>query len=70
MSKDFKAMGYVVDEYLADTLAWLVEHQDCYDTFQYDALTKELIVHHANGTDNIKTGDYLNAQYGILITSL
>lgn len=70
MFKDFKAMTYVVDEHLADTLTWLVQHQDCYDSFEYDALTQELRVHHANGTDRIKTGDYLNAQYGILITSL
>lgn len=70
MSKDFKAMTYVVDANLADTFAWLIEHQDCYDSFQYDALTQSLIVHHANGTDKIKVGDYLNATYGILITSL
>lgn len=70
MSKDFKAMTYVVDANLADTLTWLVSHQNCYDRFEYDALTKELLVHHANGTDRIKQGDYLNASYGILITSL
>lgn len=70
MSKDFKALTYVVDEHLADTFAWLIEHQDCYDSFEYDALTQTLLVHHANGTDQIKKGDYLNARYGILITSL
>lgn len=70
MSKDFKALTYIVDDHLADTLTWLVSHQDCYDAFEYNALTQELHVHHANGTDRIKKGDYLNAGYGILITSL
>lgn len=70
MSKDFQAMTYVVDEHLADTLTWLVAHQQCYESFDYDAVTQTLKVHHANGTDQIKVGDYLNANYGILITSL
>ena len=70
MMKDFKAKTYVLDEQLADTLTWLVEHQDCYDSFEYDAFTKTLVVHHANGSDQIKVGQYLNANYGILITSL
>lgn len=70
MSKDFSAETYIVDNNLVDTLNWLVHHQDCYESFEYDATTQELHVHHANGTDRIKKGDYLNAQYGILITSL
>lgn len=70
MLKDFKAMTYVADENVADTLTWLLHHQDSFERFEYDALTKELLVHHANGTDRIKVGDYLNASYGILITSL
>lgn len=68
--KDFSADTYIVDDHLADTLSWLAHHQECYEHFEYDALSKELRVHHANGTDRIKKGDYLNAQYGILITSL
>lgn len=70
MSKDFKAESYVVDLQLADTLIWLCHHQDCYDSFQYDVLTHELKVFHANGIDIIRVGMFLNAQYGILITSL
>ena len=70
MCKDFKAMTYVVDENLTDTFAWLLEHQDCYDSFEFDVLSQTLLVHHANGTDQIKKADYLNAKYGILITSL
>ena len=70
MSKDFAATGYVVDDQLADTLRWLCQHQDCFDAFEYDALTQQLKVHHANGSDVIRIGMFLNAQYGILITSL
>ena len=70
MSKDFKAMRYVVDENIVDTLTWLLAHQDCFESFEYDAMSATLLVHHANGTDQIKQGDYLTAQYGILITSL
>ena len=69
MNKDFKAQTYIVDEYLPDTLTWLCHHQDSFDSFTYDAMTQELLVHHANGVDSIRTGDYLNASYGILITA-
>ena len=68
--KDFSKDHYIVDENVSDTLTWLLHHQDCFDRFEYDAMSKELLVHHANGTDRIKQGDYLNAKYGILITSL
>ena len=70
MSKDFTATSYVVDDQLADTLRWLCQHRDCFDAFEYDALTQQLKVHHANGSDVIRIGMFLNAQYGILITSL
>ena len=69
MSKDFHADTYIVDSKLADTLHWLSLHQDSYDSFSYDAVTQALMVHHANGVDSIRTGDYLNASYGILITA-
>ena len=69
MNKDFKAQTYIVDEYLPDTLTWLCHHQDSFDSFTYDAITQELLVHHANGIDSIRTGDYLNASYGTLITA-
>ena len=70
MSKDFLAEQYIVDEHIADTLQWLCHHQDCFDALQFDVLTQELKVHHANGTDIIRLGMYLTAKYGILITSL
>ncbi|OTG82283.1 hypothetical protein [Acinetobacter sp. ANC 4648] len=70
MSKNFKAETYVVDDHLSDTLTWLCQHQDCFDSFEYDALHQQLKVHHANGVDVIRVGMFLNAQYGILITSL
>ena len=69
INKDFKAQTYIVDEHLPDTLTWLCHHQDSFDSFTYDAMTQELLVHHANGVDSIRTGDYLNASYGILITA-
>ncbi len=69
MHKDFQADTYIVDAHLADTLHWLSLHQDCYDTFHYDAISKTLTVEHANGADEIRVGDYLNAKYGILITA-
>ena len=69
INKDFKAQTYIVDEHLPNTLPWLCHHQDSFDSFTYDAITQELLVHHANGIDSIRTGDYLNASYGILITA-
>ena len=69
MSKDFHADTYIVDSNLADTLHWLSLHQESYDSFSYDAVTQVLMVHHANGVDQIRVGDYLNDRYGILITA-
>ena len=69
MMKDFKALTYIVDEHLADTLTWLSHHQDCFERLSYDCVRQELTVEHANGMDIIRQGDYLNAQYGILITA-
>ena len=69
MAKDLKALTYIVDDNMIDTISWLLMHQDCYDRFEYDAFEKTLWVHHANGTDQIKVGQYLNASYGLLVTS-
>ena len=70
MAKDFSTESYIVDEQLADTLSWLSLHQDCFDALHFDVLTQELKVHHANGIDIIRSGMYLTAKYGILVTSL
>lgn len=69
MLKDFQALTYVVDDNVADTIRWLLSHQECFDVLHYDAVQQQLFVDHANGTDIIQSGQYLNAQYGILITS-
>lgn len=69
MTKDFQAETYIVDDQLQDTLAWLCQHQDSFDSFTYDAIEHVLTVFHANGQDVIKQGDFLNAKYGILITA-
>lgn len=69
MTKNFQAPTYIVDHHLSDTLSWLCQHQDCFDSFHYDAMTQTLTVRHANGEDIIHQGDYLNANYGILITA-
>jgi len=50
-------------------LHWLSLHQDCFDALHYDVLSEELSVEHANGVDIIRVGHYLNAEYGILLTS-
>ena len=70
MNKNFKDNTYVTDSNVVDTITWLMHHQESFDSFEYDAITQQLRVHHANGTDLLKTGQYLNASYGILITSL
>ena len=69
MGKDFKASTYIVDECVADTLCWLGHHQDCFDALHYDVHSGELSVTHSAGTDIIRKGNYLNARYGILLTS-
>lgn len=60
---------YIVTEDVLATISWLLAHADCYDRLQYDTFTQTLVVEHANGKDIIKVGHYLNARYGILITS-
>ena len=69
MTKDFKSKTYICDDHIADTIQWLMQHQESYDSFEYHAFEQRLVVHHANGVDQIKPGQYLNANYGILITS-
>lgn len=69
MIKDFKSNTYICDDHVIDTIYWLMYHQDSYDRFEFDAFSQKITVHHANGTDEIKPGQYLNASYGILITS-
>ncbi|TCM68313.1 hypothetical protein EC844_10516 [Acinetobacter calcoaceticus] len=67
--KDFNAERYIVDENIADTLHWLCCHQDCFDAFHFDVLSQDLVVEHANGSDILRVGHYLTAEYGILVTS-
>jgi hypothetical protein len=38
MTKNFQAQTYIVDDNLSDTLSWLCEHQECFDSFHYDAV--------------------------------
>jgi hypothetical protein len=54
---------------MADTLTWLLHHQETYQFFTYHADTQELTVTHDAGVDTIRIGDYLNANYDILLTS-
>ncbi|ENV07803.1 MULTISPECIES: hypothetical protein [Acinetobacter] len=70
MSKDFKSETYTVDERIADTIAWLMQHQDIFDSFHFDVHSQELSVTHAAGVDIIRVGMFLNAKYGILVTSI
>ena len=70
MGKDFKSETYKVDESTTDTILWLMQHQDIFDTFHFDVHTQELSVTHAAGVDIIRVGMFLNAKYGILVTSI
>ena len=69
MTKNFQSEQYTVDENIQDTIAWLLQHQDCYDEFHFDVHTQELTVTHAAGVDILRQGQYLTAKYGILVTS-
>ena len=69
MIKNFQAQTYIVDDNLSDTLSWLCQHQECFDSFFFFLIRQTLTVRHANGEDEIFQGDYLNASYGILITA-
>jgi len=68
MSKDYKALTYIADENISDTILWLLNHQDVFESFQFDVLSQELSVTHAAGRDIIRVGTFLNATYGILVT--
>ena len=70
MSKDFKALTYIADDNIADTVTWLLHHKDVFDSFNFDVLSQELSVTHAAGKDIIRVGTFLNATYGILVTSV
>jgi len=70
MDKDFKSETYTVDEHVADTILWLVHHQEIFDSFHFDVHTQELSVTHAAGVDVIRIGMFLTAKYGILVTSI
>ena len=70
MGKDFKSETYKVDESTTDTILWLMQHQDIFDSFYFDVHTQELSVTHAAGVDIIRVGMFLNAKYGILVTSI
>lgn len=70
MDKDFKSETYKVDESTTDTILWLMQHHDIFDSFHFDVHTQELSVTHAAGVDIIRVGMFLNAKYGILVTSI
>lgn len=70
MAKDFNLETYTVDESTADTILWLMQHQDIFDSFHFDVHTQELSVTHAASVDIIRVGMFLNAKYGILVTSI
>lgn len=70
MGKDFKSETYKVDESTTDIILWLMQHQDIFDSFHFDVHTQELSVTHAAGVDIIRVGMFLNAKYGILVTSI
>lgn len=60
---------HIVQEDFAQTILWLLKHQDIFDSLHYDTLSRTLTVKHVAGEDILRKGMYLNAEYGILITS-
>ena len=40
MSKDLKAL--YADDNIADTVTWLLHHQDVFESFHFDVLSQEL----------------------------
>lgn len=70
MDKNFNSETYTVDESISDTILWLMHHQEIFDSFHFDVHTQELSVTHAAGVDIIRIGMFLNAKYGILVTSI
>ena len=47
-----------------------MHHQEVFDSFHFDVHSQELSVTHAAGVDIIREGMFLNAKYGILVTSV
>jgi len=69
MSNTSNRDQHIVTNQLDQTIIWLMQHQDIFDSLSFDVLTQQLTVKHAAGEDFIREGMYLTAQYGILVTS-
>lgn len=69
MVDQLKTQQHIVTNQLDQTIIWLMQHQDIFDSLSFDVLTQQLTVKHAAGEDLIREGMYLTAQYGILVTS-
>ncbi len=41
MNKDFKSETYTVDDNMADTMTWLMHHQEVFDSLHFDVHTQE-----------------------------
>ncbi|WP_130802836.1 hypothetical protein [Acinetobacter ihumii] len=60
---------HIVSDQLDQTILWLMQHQDIFDSLSFDVHTQQLVVKHVAGEDILREGMYLTAQYGILVTS-
>ena len=69
MNPQLNLNNHIVTEKIEQTVLWLMQHQEIFDSFSFDVQTQELKVIHAAGEDIIREGMYLTAQYGILVTS-
>ncbi|WP_372374868.1 hypothetical protein [Acinetobacter ursingii] len=69
MSNTSNRDQHIVTNQLDQTIIWLMQHQDIFDSLSFDVITQQLTVKHAAGEDLIREGMYLTAQYGILVTS-
>ncbi|MCU4414028.1 hypothetical protein KTH71_08255 [Acinetobacter sp. WU_MDCI_Axc73] len=69
MSNISNSDQHIVTNQLVQTIIWLMQHQDIFDSFSFDVHAQQLTVKHVAGEDLIREGMYLTAQYGILVTS-
>ena len=69
MVDQLKTQQHIVTNQLDQTIIWLMQHQDIFDSLSFDVITQQLTVKHAAGEDLIREGMYLTAQSGILVTS-
>lgn len=54
MSNTSNRDQHIVTNQLDQTIIWLMQHQDIFDSLSFDVLTQQLTVKHAAGEDLIR----------------